>query len=169
MSKAITVREATPQDDVRIGEILVEAFVTAYAQKMPEVVVHDERKRELRAVAEKRRHATILVAELDGKIVGTVSIFKPGALGTEAWLADGADLRHLATDVSLHGKGLAGALLSKAEEIVRDVWKAKHVCLHVRRGATGVARMYVSRGYVRDPSGDFDKPGVYLEAHVLHF
>src|SRR4051812_13816677 len=98
MSKAVTVREATPKDDERIGEILVEAFVTAYAQKMPEVVVHDERKRELRAVAEKRKHATILVAELDGKIVGTVSIFKPGAHGTEAWLADGADLRHLATD-----------------------------------------------------------------------
>ncbi len=169
MSKAVTVREATPEDDIRIGDLLVEAFVTAYALKMPEVVVHDERKRELRAVAEKRKHATILVAELDRKIVGTVSIFKPGAPGTEAWLSEGADLRHLATDVSLHGKGLAGALLSRAEAIVRDEWKAKHLCLHVRRGAAGVARLYVSRGYVRDPSGDFDKPGVYLEAHVLHF
>ena len=168
MSKAVTVREATPADDVRIGEILVEAFVTAYALKMPEVVVHDERKRELRAVAEKRKVATILVAELDGKIVGTVSIFKPGAPGSESWLADGADLRHLATDVSLHGKGLAAALLLRTEEIVRDEWKLKHICLHVRRGAVGVARMYVSRGYVRDPAGDMEKPGVYLEAHVLH-
>lgn len=167
MGKTITVRAARPQDDERIGELLIEAFVSAYARKMPEVVVTEERKLSLRDVAGKRRQATVLVAELGGKVVGTVSLFKHGMPESEAWLPNAADLRHLATDVSLHGQGLAGALLDRAEQLAREEWRVKHICLHVRRGALGVARLYMKRGYVREPGGDLDKPSVFLEAYRL--
>lgn len=163
----LTVREAGPGDDHRVGELLVEAFVTRYAAKMPEVVVDDDRKRELRDVAGKRKVATVLVAELDGKVVGTVALFRPGAPGAEAWLPNTADLRHLAVDVTHHGRGLSGPLLDRAETIARDEWKADAICLHVRRGAVGVARLYTRRGYVRAPLGDFERPTVSLEGYVL--
>ncbi|HXS99201.1 MAG TPA: GNAT family N-acetyltransferase [Elusimicrobiota bacterium] len=166
MSAAL-VREARPEDDARIGDLLVDAFLSAYARKMPEVRYDDARKRDLRDTAAKRGRAAVLVAEIDGKVEGTVTLFKPGAEGSEAWLPGAADLRHLAVDPRLHGRGLSKPLLDRAEAIARDEWRVPAICLHVRRGAAGVARLYQSRGYVREPAGDLEKPIVYLEAYVL--
>jgi ribosomal protein S18 acetylase RimI-like enzyme len=161
------IREARPGDDVRIGDLLVDAFLSTYARKMPEVVYDDARKNELRDVAAKRSRATVFVAELEGRVVGTVAIFKPGAAGSEAWLPNAADLRHLAVAPELHGRGVAKPLLDRAESLARDEWKVDAICLHVRKGADGVARLYRSRGFRRDPSGDIEKPTVTLEAYAL--
>jgi ribosomal protein S18 acetylase RimI-like enzyme len=163
----LIVREARPEDDAAIGELLVDAFLTTYARKMPEVVYDDARKNELRDVATKRGRALVLVAELGGRVVGTVAIFRPGAPGSEAWLPNSADLRHLAVAPELHGKGVAKPLLDRAEAVARDDWKVDGICLHVRKGAGGVARLYEGRGFRRDPSGDIEKPTVTLEAYAL--
>ena len=163
------IRRATPADDAVIGEILVDGYVTAYVRKMPEVVVDDSRKRTLRDVASKRAVAIVLVAELEGRVVGTVALWPPGAAGAEAWLPGFADLRHLATHPSVHGKGLSRPLLDEAERIAREELKAPGVCLHVRRGNEGVRRLYEARGYVRDPGGDLELPTVSLAAFVKRF
>jgi len=163
------IREALPADDARIGELLVDAFLTTYARKMPDVVYDDARKNELRDVATKRGRASVFVAELDGLVVGTVAIFRPGAPSSEAWLPNSADLRHLAVDPKLHGQGVSKPLLDRAEAAARDDWKVDAICLHVRKGADGVARLYQSRGFKREPSGDMVKPTVTLEAYVLRF
>src|SRR5438105_2465966 len=107
----VRVRLARPEDDAAVGEILVQGYVTAYARKMPHVKVSERRKAELRDVARKRAEASVLVAELDGRIVGTVAIWKPGSPHSEAWLPGAADLRHLAADPAAQGKGLSKALL----------------------------------------------------------
>lgn len=164
MSELI-IRDARPEDDEIIGELLVDAFVTKYAVKMPEVHYDDARKQQLRATAEKRRTAKVMVAELDRKVVGTVSVFAPGSAGSEAWRPDAADLRHLATLPEVHGRGYSRPLLDAAEKVARELG-AKAICLHVRRGAHGVARLYQHRGFVREPSGDLDLPTVYLEAFL---
>ncbi|WP_164010859.1 GNAT family N-acetyltransferase [Pyxidicoccus trucidator] len=160
------IREARPEDDAAVGDLLVEAFITQYAKKLPEVVYTEERKRELRDVASRRKVATVLVAEVDGGVCGTVALFPPGAPGSEAWLPKAADLRGLATAVRFHGSGLARPLLDAAEALARR-WDVDAVCLHVRRGAEGVARMYMNRGFVREPAGDMALPTVYLEAYVM--
>lgn len=161
----VRVREARPEDDAGVGELLVEAFITQYAKKLPEVRYTEERMRELRDVAARRAVARVWVAELDGRVVGTVALWPPGAPGSEAWLPGAADLRALATHVSVHGRGLAAPLLDEAERCARD-WGVGAICLHVRRGAEGVARMYQRRGFVREPAGDMERPSVFLEAWV---
>jgi len=166
---SITIREARPEEDFQIGELLVNAFIATYARKMPEVVYDGARKADLRDVAAKRGRATVLAAESDGKVIGTVAIFKPKAPTSEAWLPNFADLRHLAVDPAWHGKGVAKPLMDRAEAIARDEWKAAGICLHVRKGADGVARFYQKRGFAREPSGDLQKPTVTLEAYVLRF
>jgi ribosomal protein S18 acetylase RimI-like enzyme len=165
----IVVREARPEDDAAVGEILVSGYVTAYAKKMPHVVVGEVRRATLRDVASKRAIATVLVAEVDGKVVGTVALFKPGAPTNEAWVPNAADLRHLAVHPSMQGKGLAKPLLDEAERIARDQWHVAAICLHVRKGNQGVARLYLGRGYVRTPEGDLSYPDVELDAYVLRF
>jgi predicted N-acetyltransferase YhbS len=164
----LVIREARPEDDAAIGELLVDAFITQYAKKLPEVAYTEERKRNLRDTATKREVAKVLVAERAGRVVGTVALWPPGAPGSEAWLPNAADLRHLATSVELHGQGLSTPLLDEAERMAR-AWGVSAICLHVRRGADGVMRMYQRRGYVREPSGDLELPTVFLVAFVLRF
>jgi len=163
---SMVVREAQAEDDAAVGEILVSGYLTRYAQKMPEVVLTDRRKAELRDVASKRKGSTVLVLELDGKVVGTVALWAPGSPRSEAWLPEAWDLRHLAFDPAVHGRGLSAPLLDGAEQLARDSG-ARFICLHVRRGNKGVARLYMGRGYERDPKGDLDLPEVLLDAYVL--
>jgi GNAT superfamily N-acetyltransferase len=167
LSKAeVVVREARPEDDAQLGELLVKAFVSTYERKMPEVRVTDERKAELRNVAARRGDAAVFVAESGGKVVGTVAVFPPRSARSEAWKPNSADIRHLAVEPEHHGSGIAARLMNAAEARARE-WKVSQICLHVRRGAHGIARMYQSRGYVRDESGDLNYPSVYLEAFHL--
>ncbi len=160
------VREATAQDDFAIGELLVAAFERTYARKMPEVVMSQTRRSELRDVKSKRAQAKVWVYEREGRVIGTVAVWPSGSRGTEAWIRGAVDLRHLAVDDGHRGGGVSKDLLDVAEAHARDL-KAPAVCLHVRRGATGVRRLYESRGYQRQPEGDLDLPEVFLEALAL--
>jgi len=162
----IVVRLAEPRDDHAVGELLVSAFETAYARKMPEVKYDDARRAELRDLPGKRAQGAVLVAEHQGEIAGTVTLFPPGAPRSEAWLANAADLRALAVAPSHFGRGYSRALLEAAESLAWS-WKVQAICLHVRRGAQGVARLYEGRGYLRDPAGDLALPTVFLEAYAL--
>jgi ribosomal protein S18 acetylase RimI-like enzyme len=162
----LVIREARPEDDPVVGEILVSGYLTRYAQKMPEVRLTERRKAELRDVASKRKQSLVLVAELEGKVIGTVGVWAPGAAESEAWLPEACDLRHLAFDPAVQGRGLSGPLLDEAERRARAMG-AKYVCLHVRRGNKGVANLYMRRGYVRAPEGDLDLPEVLLDAYYL--
>jgi ribosomal protein S18 acetylase RimI-like enzyme len=169
VGEAVRVRLAEARDDQAVGEILVSGYVTAYARKMPQVVVGEERRATLRDVGSKRKSATVLVVELDGRVAGTVAIWRPGSPASEAWVENAADLRHLAVAPELQGHGLARPLLDEAERIAREEWKVDAICLHVRRGNLGVARLYQSRGYVRSPRGDLTYPEVELDAYLLRF
>lgn len=165
----VVFREAVPQDDVVIGELLIEAFVSNYARKMPEVVVTERRKAELRDLGSKRGLAKVWVAESDGLVVGTVTMWPPGAPKSEAWIANAADLRQLAVAASHKGGGVSKRLLDLAEAWAREQG-FEGVCLHVRRGALGVRAVYEKRGYARRPEGDLDcTPEVFLEAFYLQF
>lgn len=161
------IRPAREQDDAHVGQLLVDAFVHAYAAKMPEVTVSEQRKSDLRAVARRRAEGLVFVAELDGRVVGTVSVYPPGAPHSEAWTPNTADLRQLAVVPDLHARGLSAGLLDEAERAAWT-WRVDAIALHVRRGAEGVARLYARRGYLRSPDGDLDlRPEVFLEAYVL--
>jgi predicted N-acetyltransferase YhbS len=163
----VVFREAGPQDDGAIGELLIEAFVRNYARKMPEVVITEHRKAELRDVGSKRGVGMVWVAERDGEVVGTVTMWPPGAPKSEAWLENAADLRQLAVAAKVQGTGVSTRLLELAESWARER-KYVGVCLHVRRGAVGVRGIYEKRGYQRRPEGDLDfTPEVFLEAFFL--
>jgi predicted N-acetyltransferase YhbS len=165
--KPILLRDATPADDAAIGELLVRAFVDSYAQKLPQVRVTEERKTELRNVARKRAVARVWVADRGGEVVGTVALWPPGAAGSEAFFPGAADLRHLGLDASVRGQNVSGLLLDAAEAFARQL-ACPAVCLHVRREALGVRRLYERRGYQRHPEGDLDLlPDVFLEAFAL--
>jgi predicted N-acetyltransferase YhbS len=160
------VRTARPGDDERIGALLVEAFVSTYALKMPEVVVTEARKDDLRKVEHKRETASVLVAEQDQEIIGTVTLLKPGDPSSRAWTPNTGDLRYFAVSPRFQGKGVSLPLLESIVNVARER-KLSAICLHVRRGAHGVGRFYQKFGFKRDLRGDSDLPEIYLEAYLL--
>lgn len=163
--ESLLIRESEPRDDAVLGQLLVDAFNTAYGRKLPHLPpMTAERERDLRDIALKRAEGLVLVGELEGRPVATVSVFPPGAQHNQSWLPHAADIRHLAVDPAYFGRGLAHLLLDEMERRVRD-WDVRHLSLHVRQGANGVARLYLARGYLRAPEGDLSRPQLTLEAY----
>lgn len=163
------IRRAEARDDVAVGELLIESFVTMYARKMPEVIVSENRKHELRQTASRRENGLVWVAELEGKIVGSVVLWPWGAKESEAFVEGAMDLRQLAVSESARGKGISAALCDVVEQYAR-AQGAPGVCLHARHGAVGVHGLYEKRGYQRRPDGDLDfRPEVLLDAYYLPF
>ena len=161
------IRDAVETDDAIVGELLVQAYLTQFAKKLPDVSYSAERLADLRNQSARRASASVLVAEIDGRIVGTVTLYPVGASRSEAWIAGATDLRLLAIHPEFQGRSPSGKLLDAAEALARK-WGASAICLHTRQGASGVARLYHSRGYVRDETGDLDyRPSLYLEGRVL--
>jgi len=105
------------------GELLVAAYATQYARKLPDVVLPSERLADLRDQADKRAHGAVLVAEAKERIIGTVALYRWGSPRSQAWIANAADRRFLAIHVECQGQGLSSALLHQAEQLVRG-WDA---------------------------------------------
>ena len=131
------IRDAVEADDTVVGELLVQAYLTQFAKKLPDVSYSPERLADLRNQMARRACASVLVAEIDGLIVGTVTLYPAGASGSDAWIAGAADLRLLAIHPDFQGRGLSGKLLDAAEALARK-WGVPAICLHTRQGALGV-------------------------------
>lgn len=162
----VVIRVADERDDAVLGALLVDAFRDTYAEKMPEVVVTERRIEELNSFLGKRTKGVTWVAEVGGRIVGTVFAARPGSKDSLAWLNECAELKHLAVVPEFRRSGLSEKLMETALVAIRG-WGCWGVCLHVRRGAHGIARFYEKQNFVRDPRGDFDRlPEVFLEAYL---
>mgnify|MGYP000999448513 CR=1 FL=1 len=166
LDTSVVVREATSADSERVGELLVDSFVSTYGKKMPEVVVTEARKDDLRDVETKRIHECVLVADLGGRIVGTVTVYRPHSPRSRTWQPSAAEIRYMAVASDVQGKGVAESLIREALHRAWS-WRAKELTLHVRRGATGVVRFYERLGWKREPKGDRDeRPVIYLEGYT---
>ncbi|PZM14927.1 GNAT family N-acetyltransferase [Rhizobium tubonense] len=163
----IAIRESTEADDQAVGELLVRSFDYQNSRLMPDVVTTEERRADLRNQRAKRAAAVVLVGTIGGKIVGTIALYPPGADGNEAWRRGAADIRYLAIDEKFLGRGLSAPFLDEARGRAK-AFGASAICLHIRRGAVGLAKLYERHGYRREPRGDMDLlPVIFLEGYVL--
>lgn len=163
----LILRHSNESDDHAVGELLVRAFDTQNSAKLPGVISSPERYADLRNRAQKRMDATVLIGEIDGSLAGTVTIYRWGAPGNEAWLEKAAGLRYLAIDPRFAGQGLSTIFLDEAKKFASS-WQASAICLRVRRGAEGVQRLYRLHGWKRDTEGDLDLlPEIYLDGFSL--
>jgi GNAT superfamily N-acetyltransferase len=116
----------------------------------------------------------LLVAELDGRIVGCVSYFPPGAKASyptdtfsEHWPADWSAFRLLAVDPSARGGGVGRALTEACLERAREQG-APAVGLHTTEPMSVARAMYERMGFERAPHYDFrPAPTVLVEAYRL--
>ena len=103
---------------------------------------------------------TRIVAELDGRIVGSVALYDPGAahytgLDSEtAW----PEVRLVAVEPAVRGQGVARALVLECVRRARAAG-ATTLGLHTSQSMHAARRLYEQLGFVRDPDHDFQPPG----------
>ena len=167
LSNFINIRSAYPGDDLVLGNLLVQTFAQTYALKLPTAVTTNERERELRDVNGRRKNGIVRVIEFGFRIIGTYSLIYPKTELDESWAADGCTLRCLAVDPEFHSLKLSEHLLQDSVEVALG-WGARVICLHVQRGAIGVARLYERFGFKRSVEGDRIYMGNFIEGYIFH-
>jgi ribosomal protein S18 acetylase RimI-like enzyme len=98
--------------------------------------------------------ATLLVAEADGRIVGTVTLAASGTPFADIARPGEYEFRMLAVDPAATGRGIATALVGACEERARAEGADRIVCSVEDRNAPAI-RLYGRLGYEREPARDW--------------
>ena len=150
---AVTIRPATVADRPAVRTV-IEAAYRQYETDISPVVYRNY----LADLLDTERHAaggTILVAEADGVVVGTVCLYVDAPATGFEWSPGTAAVRALAVEPSRRGRGTARRLV---EECIQRaiVAGASTVGLHTASIMRAAVALYERLGFVRDPSHDVD-------------
>ena len=157
----VTVRPATTEEAEAIG-VLTEAVYRDgdFLDDDEAYVTH------LLDGAGRVRDALVLVADLDGALVASVTLAEPGTPWSEISRPDELEVRMLAVAGTARRRGIADRLMDEAEAHARRRGLAG-VVLSTEPAMTGAHRLYERRGYVRQPERDWDVDGFPLIAYRL--
>jgi GNAT superfamily N-acetyltransferase len=162
---SITIREASPDEYPRIGELAVAAYRELETGEMVDLYVDEIRETGARAVV-----VPVLVAiDGDGAILGTVTYVPgPGPLA-ESERDDEAGFRVLAVDPAAQGRGVGRALAEACLARARSEGRAG-VAVLTRPSMRAAHHLYESMGFVRDPTDDWEfQPGEWLWGYRIRF
>lgn len=157
-----------------LGDVAA-VILAAYDEYMPGESASEERRasfaeyREDMADVRERaeRGAVALVAERDGRIIGTVSYFPPGTdKSGEGWPDAFAGIRLLAVLPAERRHGLGRSLTEECIRRAREAG-APAVGLHTTELMWIARDMYERMGFVRVPEYDFSVPELLITAYRL--
>lgn len=159
MSADVNIRLAEPSDARAMAAVLSEAFGVYrenYTPEAFEVVTPNAEKIEKRF-----DDGPQWVAEIDGHIVGTVS------LTTEP---EGLYVRSMAVSPSVQGQGVGHVLLNAVNEFA-DASEHDRIFLHTTYFVPGAGEMYAKHGFrwVRDttPEEWYGVPGLEMDRAIV--
>ena len=122
---------------------------------------------QLRDVASRAKTATVLVAELDGELVGAVTVATRGGEWAEQSVPGEAVIRMLAVAPAARGSGAGEALVRACLEAARADG-CTLVRLSSQEDMNAAHRLYERLGFVRTPSFDwYPVPGLFLRTYAL--
>ena len=155
---AVVVRRARPDDLDGVGEITVAAY--AEFTDGP-----DDYYLSLLRDAERRdREAELWVAEVDGVVVGSVTIALPGSPWREIGTDEEGEFRMLAVAPDARRMGAGDALTRLVLDRFRDLG-FRRIVLSSLASMASAHRIYERLGYRRIPDRDWSpQPGVQLIA-----
>jgi GNAT superfamily N-acetyltransferase len=162
----LLVRDARPDELDEVSLLIKEAYIE-YQHSIPSIRwrfylenIMDVRSR--LGVSE------LIVAQLDKKLVGTVTLYLEALPSSqEQWPAGWAGARVLAVRPSYRGRGIGRALI---EECIRRCRQRqiKTIGLHTGVAMTVARKMYEGMGFLHAPEYDFQPaPGIVVTAYRL--
>ena len=162
---SITIRPAGPADDDRIADLVVRAYIGG-----GHVGPDDDYVQQLRATADRRQHAEVLVATTSGdgaKVAGTITAVPGGTAYAELAAEGSLEIRMLAVDPDFAGRGIGRRLLEAVLDRARDLG-AKGISLYTLDSMTAARALYLGAGFAAVPERDHvPVPGVQLRAFRL--
>jgi ribosomal protein S18 acetylase RimI-like enzyme len=159
-TRAPTVRPVAPDEHDAVAELTASVYIG-------EGLSSPEYEPQLRDVAGRVREATVLVALLDARVAGAVTVALPPSPWAEQSVEGEAVIRMLVVDAAARGAGIGEALVQACLEHARA-----HGCTLVRLSSqenmTDAHRLYERLGFVRTPSHDWSPvPGLVLRTYAL--
>lgn len=154
------VRPALPGEHAAVGALTADAYLS-------DGLVGPDYAEVLRDAATRAAAATLLVAVLDGELVGTVTFALAGTPYAERCGDGEAEIRMLGTTKAARGRGVGTALTTRCVELARDAG-CSAVRLSTQPEMVGAHRIYERLGFWRTPERDWSPaPGVELLMYVL--
>jgi ribosomal protein S18 acetylase RimI-like enzyme len=158
------IKAARPDEYAFLGELTVRAYGTLPGRDHP---AHRGYEPHLRDVAGRAERSVVLVAELDGVPVGTVTYVSGPGPDAETDDPEAAEIRMLAVAPEARGRGVGEALVRACIARARTDGRRRLV-LHTRLEMAAALRLYDRLGFVRAPGLDFTPvEGIDLLGYAL--
>lgn len=148
----LNARVAHEKDAAILGEL------TERAYRADGFLNSEKYAARLRDAATRMAEATVLVAELDGKIVATVTLAVHGSPWAEIAQPDELEVRMLAVAPEVRRRGIAEKLMSAAMNHVRNLG-LNALALSSETTMSGAHRLYEKLGCIRQPDRDWSATG----------
>jgi ribosomal protein S18 acetylase RimI-like enzyme len=163
---AIQIRDARPQEAARIALLLRSAY-NEYQAVMPPYA-WQAYLADIMNVRGRMADDDLIVAESDGKLVGTVTVFMDDQRSfDDGWPKGWAAIRLLGVAPKNRGCGIGRALMDECLSRCR-VSGIKTIGLHTAEIMSAAKKMYERMGFTRAPEFDFHPmSGVVIMAYKL--
>jgi ribosomal protein S18 acetylase RimI-like enzyme len=154
----VRVRDARPDERAIVRDLTLRAYAEFAAVMEPDAWAGLDAA--VRATLERDTPADRMVAEHDGRIVGSVMLYpaEVDAYAGAAALAPWPELRLLAVAPEARGLGVGQALVDECVRRARAAGAAE-LGLHTSKSMRTALRMYERMGFVRAPEYDFHPEG----------
>lgn len=158
----ITIRPAVERDYDDVRRITRTAYLHGgyVSDEDPYLEILDN-------VEHRAHHATVWVAELDGRVVGAVALTLPGQAYADIAQAGELEFRMLAVDPAAQGSGVGRAMVQEIISYARSLDGVDAVSLTSGDDMTRAHALYRSFGFVRVPERDWSVPGYREQLRVF--
>ncbi len=155
-----TVRRASRSDHAAVAELTASVY-------RGEGFSSADYEPALRDVESRAASATVLVGEVDGRLVGAVTVATRGGEWAEQSVAGEAVIRMLVVSADARGTGVGEALVRACLDVARED-RCALVRLSSQEDMTAAHRLYERLGFVRTPSFDwYPVPKLFLRTYAL--
>lgn len=165
-STTLKIRDAHPNELDEVSGVIKNAY-QQYRKVMPaaewKMYLHN-----IMDVRSRLAEAQLIVAEVDGRVAGTATLYIDGGHAQEAgWPQGWAGVRILAVHTAYRGRGIGRKLMDECVRRCRERGIST-IGLHTTEAMDIARRMYERMGFVRVPEFDFHPaPGIVVMAYRL--
>lgn len=157
----IDIRPATPADYQTVAELTADVYIGGGF--VSEADTYADR---LRDTATRAEQAKVVVAEVDGEIVGSVTIAEPASPFADVAEKGELEFRMLAVSETARGKGVGSALVRHVLDVAYDRGD-RAVIISTQSDMVDARRIYDRNGFVPAPERNWEPvPGLELTALV---
>lgn len=160
----IQIETLKEEDKERYAEVLVESY-SQYEVLYPNKEMWKNYVNDIRASANNQNSEKIFVAKKNNDILGGLQLFigAEKAYGLPDLEIDSTIVRLLGIHPKGRGRGIATKLLNKSFQYAKNRGD-EYLYLHSTDMMNVAIRLYLTLGFIRDETRDFDKNGLLVKS-----